>query len=98
MKITDAFWEQRNLGVTCQEVTFDCDDVDIQATLRSLQANYRVVKMPVERTDLIWVIQDLGYKFTEVQFMSSHNLTLPCLNPPLERLRMAVTCSRANDQ
>ena len=94
MKIIDAFWEKRNLGVTCQEVTIENNDVDIQACLISLQASYQVVKIPVERPDLIWTVQDLGFKFVEVQFLSTHNLKVPCLTPPLERLKNAITCSK----
>lgn len=96
MKIIEAFWEKRNLGVTCQEVIIESYDIDINACLTSLRAQYQVVKTPIERPELIFRLQDLGFKFIEVQFLSSHNLNIPPLNPVLERLKKSITFSVAN--
>lgn len=97
MKIIDAFWEKRNLGVTCNEVILEKDDSIAEVSnLNSLCSEYQVVKMPVERSDLIFEIQDLGFNFVEIIFGSSHNLILPELSPPLKRVKNAIDCREAD--
>ncbi|GHU52462.1 hypothetical protein FACS189496_2640 [Bacilli bacterium] len=75
MKIIDAFWEKRNLGVSCVEVTVNTDDgPEIAERLDKLVAEYIVVKVPSKKIDLMFMLEDKGYHFIETQLAVSHNL------------------------
>ena len=68
MKIIDATWEQRNLGVTCYEVVFDRDDKvsDIERNWdKFLERQYLVFKVPVNRPDIAAFVQSCGAKYIE---------------------------------
>ena len=69
MKIVDAVWEQRNLGVTCYEITFDTRDSldDIKARWDELtDRQYLVFKVPPKRAEIVAFIQSRGFRFIEV--------------------------------
>lgn len=76
MKIVDAYWEQRNLGVTCVELIVDQGDTveSIIAELAGLKAQYQVVKMPVGRYDLMREAEKAGFSFIEGSLQVVHNL------------------------
>lgn len=64
MKIIDAIWEKRNLGVSCTELIIENKD-DLQSVekqLREINSQYQVVKIPVKRIELARLLS--SYKFT----------------------------------
>lgn len=67
MKIIDAIWEKRNLGVTCVEATIEpTDTLDaIRERLAEVAAQYVVVKLPAGRADAMFCVSQLGYTFIE---------------------------------
>lgn len=68
MKIVDATWEKRNLGVTCYEVTFDNSDKisDIESSWKKfLERQYLVLKVPNTRADISAYVQSQGAKYIE---------------------------------
>lgn len=69
MKITNAVWEKRNLGVTTCEVTFDEHDSteNIVAPCDELlsQYDYRVFRVPAGRCDISLFLQSRGCRFME---------------------------------
>jgi hypothetical protein len=67
LKIIDAIWEKRNLGVTCVEATIEPTDTPtgIKQRLAELAAQYLVVKLPAGRTDAMFCLSELGYTFIE---------------------------------
>lgn len=75
MNIVDAVWEQRNLGVVCKEVTVTADDEleEVSAVLATLDAEYSVVKIPVNDTPLLFRLQDQGFRFIEVVTVCFHD-------------------------
>lgn len=80
MKVIDAIWEQRNLGVTCYEVTVEQGDSsgEIQQTLAQLQADYLVVKVPAAHSEAMFLLPTLGLTFIECSINVMHNLkTIP---------------------
>lgn len=86
MKIVDAFWEKKNLGVDTLEVTFEHNDSieDTEQLLKSIKAEYIVLKIPTDLTDLILVVQNNGYRYIEdmihfVNYLPNIQMT------PLER-------------
>lgn len=77
MKIVDAVWEQRNLGVTCYEITFDNRDSldDIKARWDELtDRQYLVFKVPPKRADIVAYIQSRGFRFIEAAMTFSCDL------------------------
>jgi len=68
VKVVDAKWERRNLGVeSCIEI--DIEDLDSDAiALKVIDqqiASYIVVKLPVARFDLLSKVETMGYHFIE---------------------------------
>ena len=76
MKIIDAFWEKRNLGVTCTEVILeDSDTVEsVQETLLTLEEQYQIVKVPIARYDLMTMVEKAGFSFVEGSMNVVHHL------------------------
>ena len=67
MKIINAEWEKRNLGVTAQEVDIESGDSisDIKEALACLIAQYRVVRVPSGMVAIHFALEKLGYNFIE---------------------------------
>ncbi len=67
MKVIDAVWEKRNLGIEVQEIVCDgTETVDqIRDQLGAISVPYSVVKIPSGSTDLLLAAQSAGYQFME---------------------------------
>jgi hypothetical protein len=67
VKTVDAFWERRNLGVTCFEVAAETTDTETEVKngLERLVAQYLVVKVPVGRPDLMSCLSEMDFRFIE---------------------------------
>lgn len=67
MKIIDAVWEKRNLGVTCVEIEIEKSDGISQVidVLRARNEQYQVVKMATGRPDMAFALQDEGFRYIE---------------------------------
>lgn len=76
MKITDADWEIRNLGVSTQEVEIGEQDTleDIETAINRLNAGYQVVKVCTGRLDVNALLAEKGFYFAEAAFRISHDL------------------------
>ena len=76
MKIIDAFWEKRNLGVDCKEFTVEDGDSagDVTGILNANQARYMVVKVPVAGAGVMFALSAAGYTFIECGIHAVHNL------------------------
>lgn len=88
MRIVDANWELRNLGVTTQEVLIEENDMleDIQIALDKLDAEYLVIKVPVGKIDVMWKLEDEGFHYIETNIHVVHNLDKMGLTPLLSRI------------
>ena len=77
MQIIDAFWEKRNLGVSCQEIHFEKTDSvdDFWRISTKLNAEYQIAKVPSGATDLLLFLQSRGYQFIEMNIHLERNLT-----------------------
>ena len=81
MKIIDAFWEKRNLGVDVVEVEIGKKDVgnvrEIIAKIAELKAPGKLinVKVPVASLELLHALEDIGFRFLECQLKISRDLT-----------------------
>lgn len=94
MKITDAIWEERNLGVSCYEIQMNLDDrkEDIVSAYSQLEEKqYMVARVPSSRYDLTQFIQNQGYQFIEAAITLTHNLKNIII--PKRLLRICENCS-----
>jgi RimJ/RimL family protein N-acetyltransferase len=67
LKIVTAAWEERNLGVTTQEVEIEKtdDENSISSGLKKLYSTYQVVKLPAELIKYSRVLATEGFVFSE---------------------------------
>ena len=76
LKIRDAYWEIRNLGVTCSEI--DIEDTDsleeISKKMKSVSSQYQIVRAPVARVDILRKLESDGFHFIECIFEVCHDL------------------------
>ncbi len=74
MKIIDAVWEQRNMGVKTYEVIIDGNESldEVCFYLSNLKADYIVVKTPVGRLNLYESLNKMGFSFVESFFVLEH--------------------------
>ena len=70
MKIIDAIWEKRNLGVDVLEINCSAQDTveELGDVLESIQTPYSVVKIPTGCISLLMKSQQYGYQFIETSF------------------------------
>ena len=100
MKIIDAFWEKRNLGVSCTEIMIEKDDhvscVDkISSTLEA--SDYLVVKVPIGRFDINESLTQNGFVFVEGSINFHLNVKDAILSPLQQRLNNVVTYSEMTE-
>ncbi len=99
MKIIEAGWEKRNLGVSCIELLIDSTDSlnDIPATLESLDAEYIVAKAPVAYFEASQILNQHGFQFIEASIRLSHNLALPPLDTNQTEILSKISIRPASD-
>jgi hypothetical protein len=78
MKIINAIWELRNLGVTCTEVLVEPGDQDdaVLTHLNELPLGYQVVKVPVARVGLMNTLQRAKFTYIESSIRVEHGLEI----------------------
>lgn len=83
MKIVDAVWEKRNIGVECKECNIDSGDNYhlIEKTINELKdVEYVVVRIPSDRIDVVMQFEKHGYHFIEAAIklvMDLNNIKFP---------------------
>lgn len=93
MKIINAAWEKRNLGVTTQEIQVEQNDSleDFKSAILSLDSQYNVVKIPAGKVEMMFYLQEQGFKFIEGFVHLTHSLHDIDLNPIQKRLDDTVS-------
>lgn len=76
MRIVDAVWEKRNLGVDTVEFVVEETDraEDIIPIIKNNEKGYNVVKIPSTMSALNFVMYELGYVYVEGMCNLVHNL------------------------
>jgi hypothetical protein len=105
MKITESFWEERNLGVKSYEITLDekdCLDDFFTKELDLIKdgTRYLVVKAPVAEKDMLFKLPEAGYVFMETSFSLSlkrENYSCPAFLAKFDRNVDVLTVDH-NDQ
>ena len=100
MKVIEAYWEKRNLGIETVEI--ECEEPDtlqqLKEGLAQLKTQYAVVKIPVERSDLSEYVQQMGYVYVEDLMEMIHDLHEANRSKLHQRLYDATTYRRMNEQ
>ena len=95
MKITDAVWEKRNLGVTCTElrVAYGESIADIAAEYSMIkEQQYMVVRIPSSEHDAVRFFQEKGYYFIEAAISLVNDMKSPV---PDRLMRVCGKCGYA---
>ena len=100
MKIIDAYWEKRNIGVDCIEITLDKSDtisqlIEVQELLKT--TDYIVVKVPVARLDFNEFLINHGFTFVEGSINFQLKVKDAILNPLHQRLNAEISYSEMDD-
>lgn len=95
MRVTDAFWEKRNLGVSTVEIAIDATDSveSIRNILDEVKAQYIVLKIPAGQVDKMWTVEDLGFHFMETVVHVTKNLNDIEMPPLIKRIEAGVSCA-----
>ncbi|MGN0666496.1 MAG: hypothetical protein ACI4KF_08225 [Huintestinicola sp.] len=101
MKITDAFWEKRNLGVECIEIHIEKNDT-IDDIARGYEAvsekEYMVVRIPSSRSDASAFFQRKGYFFIEAAITLCHDLKEIKLSKAYEKICSGCSYAPMNEE
>lgn len=88
MKILEAAWEKRNLGIDVIEIDLDDNHMlstdDVLSKVASLKKPglLMIIKIPVASLLLLHVLEDMGFRFLECQFRISKSIN--DYEPPAE--------------
>jgi|SRR5690554_374242 len=98
MKIINAFWEKRNLGVSTVEMVIDSKDPleTVLKEIESIKAEYIVIKVPVSRFDINKMLIDKNFNYIEGSCNFVLNLSEAKLSPFQERLNKTIYYSPMN--
>lgn len=100
MKITDAYWEKRNLGVETTEVEIELQDEinEVRRQLERIKSSYCVIKVPSECMDIVGAVQKEGFMYIEDMILVSHDLHEVVRSKMHQRLYEATAYRRMNEQ
>lgn len=68
MEVVNAVWEKRNLNLDTIEITINDKDTlnDLNDKLRETYHQFAVLKLPSNRSDLIYPVQSIDFRFNEI--------------------------------
>lgn len=94
MKVIEAKWEKRNLGVVAYEISVEESDtlIDLKTTLDKLVSEYTVVKIPTYRAELLFETNSLKLTFVEMVTKCHYTGQTPALNGIHKRIIESLTC------
>jgi hypothetical protein len=70
MKIIDAKWEKRNLGVECTEFEIISEEniAEARNIIQKYRTEYQIAKVPVGNVEMQLMLQEQGFRFYETNF------------------------------
>lgn len=100
MKIVEAVWEKRNLGVSSYEVIIEKDDStdEIEKKLSELDAEYIVVKVSSDNSVVLPSVQKAGFEYIEDLIHVEHDLSEVARNRIIQRLYDETTYREMNEE
>jgi len=100
MKIIDAFWEKKNIGLDTREIEVTEDDSweDLESAIKKLDCQYLVVKIPCSRNDLTFKVHELGLVFVELLTKAHFAGPQPVLSGIQERVFSSLTFGKMTSE
>ena len=100
MKIINAIWEKRNLGLNCNEIEIEYVDTvqTIKERFTDFETEYTVIKVPIGMVEISNFIQSSGYTFIELMTLCHNKGILPQLSPIHKRVINSIKCVRMSDK
>lgn len=100
MKIIDAVWEKRNLGVDVKELICDGTETaeELGKQLAKIQVPYSVLKIPSGSTDLLLAAQSAGYHFMESSISLDGKVSTMALPRIYQRFEPYIQVNRAEGE
>ncbi|MBR1741595.1 MAG: hypothetical protein IJ733_06940 [Lachnospiraceae bacterium] len=101
MRIIDAEWEKRNLGVTCYECVVEKPDKleEVSETIPRLnERDYIVVRIPSVRTDVMPHFQKSGYSFMEAAILLENRLSERTFPKKMGKILEKITWEQMNSE
>lgn len=96
MRIINAEWEKRNIGVNTVEIIIEDDTIqDFEKAIESEQvsvADYIVLKIPSHKIDVCWCAQKKGFLYVEDMIHMVSELKETEKKSPFYRMQEKVTC------
>ncbi len=93
MKVIDAFWEKRNLGV--DTVEFETEKGDTPEIIRNAilanEKQYNVVKTRNGDFEIKQLMSELGYTYVESMFKLVHQMKMPAVPNAVKRIMDRIT-------
>ena len=99
MKIVEAVWEKRNLGVSCYELTFESSDslYSLEEALNRYSAQYVVLKIPAAAVPQMQIAHKHGFMFMESLLRLRHPCKDIIISDMQRRILNAVSYAEMND-
>ena len=93
MKLVNAIWEKRNLGIDCNEITIETTDVtnEVLEKINNYETQYTVVKVPSNMNEICNGLQQKGYTYIETVINCFNAAKLPDLNSVQKRIVNSLT-------
>ncbi|MCR5168384.1 MAG: hypothetical protein K6C13_14415 [Oscillospiraceae bacterium] len=100
MKIVDAFWEKRNLGISCTEITVDVSDTisDLDSVLVDTVSDYTVLKIPSQNHTLQFELPCRGFVYVEDLITVSGDLSIPELNRIQQQIMRDISIDEMDEE
>ena len=101
MKLVNAVWEKRNLGVNCEEITIEVSDKEDEVKkmlMGSRNKDYIVVRLPVACSQFLSGLQENGFRFMETAITMETELEEIVLPSRYARLVSGVTYEPFTDE
>jgi hypothetical protein len=94
LKIIEATWLKRNMGLQSKEIVIDESDTPAGLEqLRGLNDEYLVARVPTNNIPLMFALEDMGYRYIETNFDLLYDLHRigEGLNPVAKRVVNSVS-------
>ncbi len=100
MRIVNAVWEKKNLGVNAYELSIETgDNIDeVKQQIENIDGDYIVIKVPSDLSEFNSIVQELGFLYIEDLIHVEHDLKEVERNRIIQRLYDETTYREMNDE
>lgn len=100
MRIVNAVWEKKNLGVNAYELSIETgDNIDeVKQQIENIDGDYIVIKVPSDLSEFNSVVQELGFLYIEDLIHVEHDLKEVERNRIIQRLYDETTYREMTDE